>query len=165
MRYNEYSYRHGKELFQTLQPATFKEVDSILADLDPFPHGAKKFATPTEYMAKAFIKCGWTSEKEFDFKTEKRDFLDFYKERIGIEMEFSRFEMFFRDFFRFMLLYSRKEIGVGVILTLDDMAYKRGEGEAKSYKSARASFQKLVSFLEGEYSSIINVPLWCIGIE
>ena len=57
-------------------------------------------------------------------------------------MEYSRFEMFFRDFFRFMLLYERQEIDAGVIITLDEMAYLRWKGEAKSYKPARASLEK-----------------------
>jgi len=73
--------------------------------------------------------------------------------------------MFFRDFFRFMLLYEHKEIDVGVIITYDKMAYERWAGEAKSYRSARASLDKLVDFLNGDYSSVVRVPLWCIGIE
>jgi hypothetical protein len=73
--------------------------------------------------------------------------------------------MFFRDFFRFMLLHERREIDVGIIITLDEMAYQRWQGEAKAYKSARASLQKLVDFLRGDYSSVVNVPIWCIGIE
>jgi hypothetical protein len=80
-------------------------------------------------------------------------------------MEFSRVEMFFRDFFRFMLLYDRREIDAGVIITYDKMAYQRWEGEAKAYKAARASLPKLVDFLQGDYSSAVTVPLWCIGVE
>ncbi len=80
-------------------------------------------------------------------------------------MEFSRFEMFFRDFFRFILLYERQEIDVGVIITLDEMAYQQWSDGVPSYRAARASLQRLVDFLKGDYSSIIKVPLWCIGIE
>jgi hypothetical protein len=102
---------------------------------------------------------------EGDFSADKKDALDLCKWKIAIEMEFSRFEMFFRDFFRFMLLYERREIDVGIIITLDEMAYQRWKGEAKSYRSARASLQRLVDFLQGDYSSVVRVPLWCIGIE
>jgi len=108
---------------------------------------------------------GWEAEGEADFSTDKRDALDLRKWKIAIEMEFSRFEMFFRDFFRFMLLYERREIDVGVIITLDEMAYQRWEGGVKSYRSARASQHRLVDFLKGDYSSVVRVPLWCIGIE
>lgn len=80
-------------------------------------------------------------------------------------MEFSRFEMFFRDFFRFMLLYERREMDVGIIITLDEMAYQKWENKEWENKSRRASLRKLVDFLGGDYSRIVNVPIWCIGIE
>ena len=100
-----------------------------------------------------------------DFSTDKRDALDLCKWKVAIELEFSRFEMFFRDFFRFMLLYERREIDVGVIITLDEMAYERWQGGVSSYRSARASLQRLIDFLKGDYSSVVRVPLWCIGVE
>lgn len=165
MRYNEYSHRHGRELLQVLRPDILSQVQTELGKLKPFPHGAKKGKTVKDYITEAFTAHGWEKECRADFKTDKTDFIDLCKWKVAIEMEFSRFEMFFRDFFRFMLLYERREIDVGIIITLDEMAYQRWQGEAKSYKSARASFQKLVDFLRGDYSSVVNVPMWCIGIE
>ena len=165
MRFSEYSHRHGKELLQVLHPQVFEEIHTILAELDPFSHGAKKGITVKQYMTDAFTRYGWEKEGKAEFDTDKRDYLDLYKSKIAIEMEWSRFEMFFSDFFRFMLLYERKHIDVGIIITYDEMAYQRWQGEAKSYKSARASLQKLTDFLKGSYSEIVNVPLWCIGIE
>jgi hypothetical protein len=165
MRLNEYSHRHGKELLQILHPEILKEIQTILTNLKPFPHGAKKGITVKKYITDAFVAHGWEKEGRADFRTDKKDHLDLCKWKVAIEMEFSRFEMFFRDFFRFMLLHQRREIDVGIILTLDDMAYERWAGEAKAYKSARASFQRLVDFLKGDYSTVVNVPLWCIGIE
>lgn len=73
--------------------------------------------------------------------------------------------MFFRDFFRFMLLYERKEIEVGVVLTFDDMAYEQWGDAALPYRSARASLGRLVDFLQGDYHTVVRVPIWCIGIE
>ncbi len=165
MHYNDYSYRHGKELLKVIHPNLIKEVNKTLIELPPFPHGEKKGLTANAYIESSLMKKGWKREKRVHFKTEKEDYIDLFKENVGIEMEFSRFEMFFRDFFRFMLLYTKKEIDVGIILTLDEMAYKRWHGEAKDYKAARASLKKLVDFLQGEYSSLVSVPLWCIGIE
>ncbi len=165
MRYTEYSYRHGKELLKILHPGIVKEVEKILGNLDPFPHGAKKGKTIKDVIVDAFVKNGWQKEGRADFKTNKKDAVDLCKWKVAIEIECSRFEMFFRDFFRFMLLYQRREIDAGIIITLDEMAYQRWKGEAKSYKSARASMQKLVDFLKGDYSQIVNVPMWCIGVE
>jgi hypothetical protein len=165
MRYSEYSHRHGKELLQVLHPDILKEVQTIISKLEPFPHGAKKGETVKSYISDPFIAQGWKKEGRADFGTDKKDFVDLCKWKVATEMEFSRFEMFFRDFFRFMLLYERREIDVGIIITLDEMAYQRWHGEAKPYESARASFAKLVDFLKGDYSSIVRVPIWCIGIE
>ena len=165
MRYSEYSHRHGGELIQLLSPDLHQEVLQILTSLDPFQHGLTKGKTVKEYISSAFVKRGWEVERKVDFSAEKKDFVDLYKGKIAIEMEWSRFEMFFRDFFRFMLLYERKQIEVGIILTYDDMAYQRWRGEAKAYKSARASLQKLVDFLKGDYASVVRVPMWCIGKE
>jgi hypothetical protein len=109
MRYNEYSHRHGKELLQVLHPNVVKEIDSLLTSLDPYPHGSKKYGTVKDYITEAFVKKGWQPEGRADFKTEKEDYLDLCKWKVAIEMEYSRFEMFFRDFFRFMLLYERRD--------------------------------------------------------
>jgi hypothetical protein len=165
MKYNEYSHRHGKELLQVLHPDIAQEIHTILSKTPPFPHGAEKGKTAKDYIAEAFTAHGWKKEGRADFSTDKKDALDLCKWKVAIEMEFSRFEMFFRDFFRFILLYERREIDVGVILTLDEMAYQRWQGGAKSYRSARASLLKLVDFLKGDYGSVVRVPLWCIGIE
>ena len=146
-RYNEYSHRHGKELLQVLHPDILKDVQTILKQLEPFPHGSKKGKTPKSYITEAFLERGWEKEGRADFKTDKKDLLDLCKWKVAVEMEFSRFEMFFRDFFRFMLLYERREIDVGKIITLDEMAYQKWENEDWAYKSARASLQKLIDFL------------------
>jgi hypothetical protein len=165
MKYKEYSHRHGKELLQVLHPDILAEVQTILDDLEAFPHGAQKQHTPKEYLTKAFCEKGWQKEGRADFNTDKKDYVDLVKWKVATEMEFSRFEMFFRDFFRFMLLYENKQIDVGIIITFDEMAYLRWNGEAKSYESVRASLPKLIDFLKGDYSSIVHVPIWCIGIE
>jgi hypothetical protein len=165
LRYNDYSHRHGKELLQVLHPNIAQEIHAILSSTDPFPHGAMKGKTAKDYIADAFAAHGWEKEARGDFGTDKADALDLCKWKVAIEMEFSRFEMFFRDFFRFMLLYERREIDVGIILTLDEMAYQRWQGGAKAYRAARASLSTLEDFLRGDYGSVVRVPLWCIGIE
>ena len=165
MRYNEYSHRHGKELLEVLHPQLLKEIAGILHALEPFPHGAKKGVTVKHHLSTAFVDHGWEAEARADFNTDKSDSLDLCKGRVAIEMEFSRFEMFFRDFFRFMLLYERKEIDLGVIITLDEMAFERWKGESKPYRAARARFDRLVDFLKADYATVVKVPIICIGVE
>ncbi len=97
--------------------------------------------------------------------TGKTDKYDLIKNRIVIEQEYSRFEMFFRDFFRFLLLYDKQLIDAGVIITYDESAFVNWGKAVPSYRSARASLERLTDFLEGEYATVVRFPLWCIGIE
>jgi len=99
MRFNEYSHRHGRELLQLLNPDLYKEIRDILISLEPFPHGGTKGKTVKDYMRDEFIKRGWEAERKVDFSGEKEDFIDLFKGKVAIETEWSRFEMFFRDFF------------------------------------------------------------------
>ena len=165
MKYSEYSHAHGKELLEILNKQVVMDVKTILDGLAPFQHGAEKGSSPKNYLADAFKKLGWTTEGRADFNTDKKNYVDLCKWKVAAEMEFSRFEMFFRDFFRFMLLFDKKEIDAGIIITLDESAFERWSSEAKPYKPARASFAKLVDILNGDYRTLVRVPLWCIGIE
>jgi hypothetical protein len=147
---------HKKEL---------NEIISVLDGLPKFPHGQEKNRTVKEYIASAFAELGWSKEFEIPLGTGKSDYCDLFKNRIALEQEYSRFEMFFRDFFRFLLLYDQREIDVGVIMTYDEMAFRNWGTGVSTYRSARASLPRLIDFLEGRYSNVVRVPLWCIGIE
>ncbi len=165
MKIEEYSHRHGKELCKLLHPEIHDEVLTLLANLKPFPHGRIKGKTAKDSITATFTSRNWDKETYITLSEGKKDYVDLMKDRIAVEMEWSKFEMFFRDFFRFMLLYERQQIDIGIILTYNEEAYRRWQGEAEAYRSSRASLTKLTGFLAGDYSSIVTVPLWCIGIE
>lgn len=165
MRFKDYSHRHGKELLQLIRPGLYSEITESLSGLPAYQHGSEKGKTVKSLMEFSFKRLGWSLEKPVSLSKGKGDFVDLYKDQVAIEMEWSRFEMFFRDFFRFMLMYERKEIEVGILLTFDDMAYERWGSAALPYRSARASLGRLVDFLQGDYHTVVRVPIWCIGIE
>lgn len=165
MRFKEYSHRHGKEILEMTHITEYVEILGILEQTPAFPHGSQKNHTPKEYLANEFKKRGWDSEIEIPLGTGKSDYCDLGKNNVLIEQEYSRFEMFFRDFFRFLLLYDERRLDVGVIITYDEMAFERWGQGVKSYKSARASLRKIVDFLQGKYAGVVRVPIWCIGIE
>ena len=58
-----------------------------------------------------------------------------------------------------------RQLDIGVIITYDDSAFTRWGSGVSSYRAARASLSKVVDFLEGKYSAVVRVPIWCIGIE
>lgn len=165
MRIFSYSYRHGKELLSLTHPEEYEDISSALSSLDPFPHGAEKNKTPKEYIVAAFRALGWDTETEIPSGTGKSDYCDMSKNGVFIEQEYSRFEMFFRGFFRFLLLHDERQLDVGVLITYDDSAFNRWGSGVSTYKAARASLGKLFDCLEGKYSAVVRVPLWCIGIE
>ena len=165
MRFNEYSHRHGKELLTITHKEELNEIITTLTNLPRFPHGTAKGQTVKNYIASAFAERGWKREVEIPLGTSKPDYCDLFKNRIVIEQEYSRFEMFFRDFFRFLLLYDQREIDIGVIITYDERAFNKWGKAVSSYRAARASLQRLMDFLKGRYSTVVRFPLWCIGIE
>jgi len=148
-----------------LHPNIHREIKELLTGLSKFPHGKEKNKTANKYITEAFIQKGWQKEGKVELSEGKQDYIDLCKWKIAIELEWSKFETFFRDFFRFMLQYNRKQIDLGVIITYDEMAYKRWEGKAKAHKSSRASLERLKNILQGDYSTVVQVPIWCIGIE
>jgi len=165
MRFNQYSHRHGKEILQLTHKQEMDEIFTVLQSLHEFKHGATKGETVKGVIASEFKRLGWETEFKIDLGTGKTDKCDLLKNRVAIEQEYSRFEMFFRDFFRFLLLYDKRKIDAGVIITYDESAFEHwGEG-VDSYRSARASLGRLTDFLEGEYATVVKFPLWCIGIE
>jgi len=165
MKFFDYSHRHGKELMSLTHPVEYQDIENTLKSLDPFSHGAEKNRTPKDYITQAFENQGWKPEIEIPLGTGKFDYCDLYKNGVFIEQEYSRFEMFFRDFFRFLLLYDDRKLDIGVLITYDNSAFEKWGTAVSSYKAARASLQKLIDFLEGKYSAVVRVPLWCIGIE
>jgi len=165
MQFNEYSHRHGKEIMLLTHKTELDEIFSILRGLPKYPHGREKNRTVKEYIAPEFVKLGWKKEVEIPLGTGKADYCDLIKNRVALEQEYSRFEMFFRDFFRFILLYDQREIDVGAIITYDEMVFHNWGTGVRPYRSARASLQRLIDFLKGRYATVVRVPLLCIGVE
>jgi len=165
LKFWDFSYRHGKELTQLLHPEEYHEIHTILTNLEPFPHGFQKNKTPKGYIAEAFKKHGWETEKKIPLGTNKRDKCDIAKGKLFIEQEYSRFETLFRDFLRFMLLFDKGDLDVGIVICYDRSALDRWSNKNTAYKSARATLQRAQDFLEGDYKTVLRVPMWIIGIE
>lgn len=155
MKFYEYSHRHGKELLNLTHPDEYEEILKTISSLPSFPHGMEKNKTPKEYIAQAFEDLGWEKETEIPLGTGKSDYCDLSKNGVFIEQEYSRFEMFFRDFFRFLLLHDERQLDVGILITYDDSAFDNWGTAVSSYRAARASLGKLIDFLEGKYSAVV----------
>jgi hypothetical protein len=73
MKFNDYSHQHGKDLLEVLHPQIIQEVQTILSNLKPFSHGAKKHVTVKRYVTDAFVAHGSEREGRADFRTDKKD--------------------------------------------------------------------------------------------
>lgn len=51
------------------------------------------------------------------------------------------------------------------VSSLDDMAYEQWGDGSTPYRPVIASLGRLVDFLQGDYQTVVRVPIWCIGLE
>ena len=165
MRFREFSHYHGKELLETLHPGIAHEVEDILYELEPYPHGKKKGETARKYLIESFVKHDWMAHVDISFNTEKTETLDLMKQDVAIEVELSRFEMMFKEFLKFSILYQQKNLDCGILLTFDDEVFSRWLSGVPSHEGVRASLEKARSILNSKYGSAIIAPIWVIGIE
>lgn len=164
-KYDEYSHKEAKELLQQNAPDILEEIQTIIGNIKPYQHGKYEGETIKENISPRFEDKGWKKEWQVSFGTDKKDRIDFYKNDVAIEMEFSNSVVFFRDFFRFMILHKKGDIKIGVIITYSERAFKLWSGKVNSQEGTRASLKILKDLLEGDYKRIVEVPIWCIGIH
>jgi hypothetical protein len=84
---------------------------------------------------------------------------DLMKERVAIEVEFSRYEFLSRDYIRFLAAYNADKIDVGVLITNSKSGLKRVKGKAVAPYIDRVKAD--LDWLRGT----ITVPIWVIGLK
>ena len=116
---------------------------------------------PHQLLKEAFKARGWRPEVLVSNRTHRKHYFDLYKDRVAIELEFSLREMFYRDYFRFLLAEREGMIDVGVIITRDlhlesHMVEPLG-GIRADIQQARDDLSWLKSWL--------RIPIWVIGVS
>ena len=94
-------------------------------------------------------------------RTFRRHYFDLYKERVAIELEFSQREMFYRDYFRFLLAEREGMIDVGVIITRD---LHMDLHVVEPVVQTRADIQQVRDDLSW-LRSWLRIPIWVIGVS
>ena len=139
-----------QEILQILQTLNCSWTDP---DADP----------PHRVIKAAFAARGWRPEVLVSNRTLRRHRFDLYKERVAIELEFSQREMFYRDYFRFLLAEREGMIDVGVIITRD-----AGRNLLDPYAveplGVRADIQQARDDLSW-MRSMVKLPMWVIGVS
>ena len=160
MKFSTYSYRQA-EIILNSKFILKEEITSTLRSLT-IQHGERKIrggsTDPHKIIQDAFVKQGWRNEALVSADTSKRQYFDLYKERIAIEIEFSRNENLYRDYLRFLLAYNEDKIDVGVIITLDPkikVLYKQS-AVRPDIDYAKDDLRWL--------RPVLGVPIWTIGV-
>ena len=165
MEFRQHSHSNAEGILKSNLPYAKREIEAILHETEPFPHGKTKGKTARKSILEAFAEHGWQTQVPVDLATKSHHTIDLLKWSVAVEVELSRFEMVMKELFKFMVLYARGEIELGLILTLDDAVFESWRNGVPSHKGVRASLAKTVDFLESDMGKLVQMPIWCIGIR
>lgn len=168
---------HGHSIFKNDFPQEYFEFYNLLQNFKLLrsdimtPGGGK--SPIADKFDKSLYGIGW-EEKKFHIETiidgknlhNPTHQIDYYKNRIGIELEWNNKDPFFdRDLNNFRLLHSIKALSVGVIVTrtseLQIIFNKIGKGA--SYGASTTHLNKLLPKIHGGGAG--TCPLLVIGIK
>jgi hypothetical protein len=151
------SYRHADEILNS-NVAVKNDILTILksAKAVPVQKGEEGL---TAKLSSEFRTHGWSGEVPVIEGKLHTQYFDFYKNRVAIEIEFSRYEFVYRDFIRFLAAYNANKIDVGVIITNTREGLKRIK-----HKSSGPSYERVCEELDW-LRPTLTVPLWIIGLK
>lgn len=157
MQFETFSYRHADVILNS-NYAVKEDIAKILNSTVAVPVRMGKEGL-TAKLSETFREHGWTGEEPLVKGEMHTQYFDFYKSRVAIEIEFSRYEFVYRDFIRFLAAYNADKIDVGVIITNTREGLKRIK-----YKSSGPSYERIREELDW-LRPTLTVPLWIIGLK
>ena len=154
MRFSKWSFRNADVILET-KPERQTEIEGVLERL-PEKHPVDNLHN---LVCKGLSNAGWSKSKEISRHLPKKQTFDSFDDRIGVEVEFSRYEIVYRDYFRFLLAYNLDKIDLGILVVFT-------EETKKKYKDPNVapSFEYCVSELES-LKHLVGVPILVIGLE
>jgi hypothetical protein len=157
VEFDTVSYRHAVEILNS-KHAVKCEIEEIIkatksVQVQQGPQGL------TTGLMSAFLSKGWVAEKPVSDKDTHEQRFDLFKERVAIEIEFSRYEFVYRDYFRFLSAYNVDMIDVGVLIThaASGLTRVKHPGCAPSLTRIKDDFSWLRPSL--------TVPIWVIALK
>lgn len=152
------SYRHADEILNA-KLAVRRELESALAAVKgvPVKQGPDGL---TAHLVSAFKKRDWQTEVPVAENQKHEQRFDLFKERVAVEIEFSRYEFVYRDYFRFLSAYNADKIDVGVLLINADP----GQGGRVKHKHVAPSLDRVKDDLAW-LRPTLTVPLWIVALK
>jgi hypothetical protein len=165
LRLEKYSYRFAEQVLNSKLQLK-QEIESILLDssIDIPTLSRPNF---NEVLKGLFVAKNWYNQPavfgEINDPTAK---LDFFKERIGIEVQFGHSSFIGIDLLKFQVSsYSNLDkIDVGIYVVTTKKFQKVMKEEYNNTWEGSLNFEKVIKYLP-HFKSAIQVPIYVIGFD
>ena len=157
MQFETSSYRHAEEILNS-HLAIKREIIAALEEVEETKVAAGSDGL-TPRICSAFVERKWKKEVLVMENQPHEQRFDLLKDRVAIEIEFSRYEFLSRDYIRFLAAYNSDKIDVGVLITTSKSGLARIKHKAVAPYVDRVKAD--LAWLRGT----ITVPIWVIGLK
>jgi hypothetical protein len=165
LRLQKFSYRFAEQVLNS-KLALKEEVETILTEEVP-DLGALSRPGFNKLLDERFTSRGWTRQPAVFVDAEDLGAkMDFFKDRIGIEVGFGHASFLGIDLLKFQVSsYSALDkIDVGVYIATTSGFQRRMKNEFQQNWEGSLTFEKIVKYLP-QFKSAIQVPIQVLGIE
>ncbi|MCX7723525.1 MAG: hypothetical protein N2379_10800 [Verrucomicrobiae bacterium] len=127
--YETYSYRHAEEILNA-HLSIKREITAVLDEVQEAPVSLGTEGL-TNRLVSAFTARGWQKEVTVIENQPHEQRFDLFKDRVAIEIEFSRYEFLARDYLRFLAAYNADKIDNGLPITARRVGSAPGQTEGR----------------------------------
>jgi hypothetical protein len=164
MRFKTWSYRFAEQVLNSKLHLR-KEIEQVIESIDV---SSNKLSRPNvnKIFREKFLQFGWKQQPKVAEEEDIEAKLDFFKERVGVEVAFSHSSFLGIDLLKFQTMsYSNLDkIDVGVYIAVTNEFLKKLIKEYKQKWEGSLTFEKIVKYLP-HFKSAIQVPIFVIGLE
>jgi len=164
MKFKTWSYRFAEQVLNS-KLRIRKEIEQIIESID-IPSNQLTRPNMNKIFREKFLQLGWEEQPKVSEKEDIEAKLDFFKERVGVEVAFSHSSFLGIDLLKFQTMsYSNLDkIDVGVYIAVTHEFLKKLIKEYKQKWGGSLTFEKIVRYLP-HFKSAIQVPIFVIGLE
>jgi len=165
IRLKKYSYRFAEQVINS-KLALKTEIESVLTDprIDLSKMSRPEF---NKVLVQLFDEYHWKNQPDvFEESDDPSAKLDFFKERIGMEVQFGHSSFIGIDLLKFQVSsYSNLDtIDIGVYVVTTKSFQKVMKKEYNQNWDGSLNFEKVTRYLP-HFKSAIQVPIYVIGID
>jgi len=165
IRLQTFSFRFAEQVLNS-KLAIKQEIEAVLTDprIDVAQLSRPKI---NELLDEVFPAKGWERQPAvFDEPDDPSAKMDFLKERVGIEVEFSRASFIGIDLLKFQVSsYSGlNKIDIGVYVVTTKEFQKVMKSQLNQNWEGRLTFEKVARYLP-HFKSAIQVPIYVLGLD